>query len=317
MRLTLPDLDRRQLLRLALPAAVLPAALPIRPALASGPSEWPLVGLGTCCEEATDVADHVAAGVSAGYRLIDTAAHYPGESGVGDAIAALEARGVVRPGEVMTVTKVWFDDMGYEPALASARRSLQRLRRDRLDVLLIHFPGSPDAVQEPKRNRQLRAETWRALETLQADGYVRTIGVSNWSRRHLRETLGSASTRVTPQVLQTEVHPLLQQRDLRDDCAAAGVRVMGHCPLAHGAASLLSHPTLARIGAARGRSPAQVALRWAVQRDVLPVPHASSAARLRENLEGALGFELSADELALVDAMDAGERVSFDPKLIA
>ena len=82
-------------------------------------------------------------------------------------------------------------------------------------------------------------------------------------------------------------------------------------------AEVLSHPTLARIGAARGRSPAQVALRWAVQRDVLPVPHASSAARLRENLEGALGFELSADELALVDAMDAGERVSFDPKLIA
>ena len=158
------------------------AALPHWPASAALATEaWPLLGLGTCCEEPEEVAAQVTSAVNAGYRFIDTAAHYPGESGVGDALSALEARGVVRPGEVQVCSKVWFDDMGYEPALSSARGSLARLRRERLDLLLIHFPGSPDARQDPKANRLRRAETWRALETLQADGYVRAIGLSNWT----------------------------------------------------------------------------------------------------------------------------------------
>lgn len=121
------------------------------PAAASAASEaWPLIGLGTCCEEPAEAAAQVVSAVEAGFRLVDTAAHYPGESGVGDALAALEARGAVRPGEVQVCSKIWFDDMGYEPALSSARGSLERLRRERLDVLLIHFPGSPDARQDPK-----------------------------------------------------------------------------------------------------------------------------------------------------------------------
>ena len=119
------------------------------------------------------------------------------------------ARGAVSRSDVSVCTKIWFDDLGYEPALASAMRSMRRLNREQLDLLLIHFPGTIDTVQDPKRNRQLRQETWRALEALQADGRVRRIGVSNWTRRHLRETL--ASCRVKPQVLQTEVHPRLQQ----------------------------------------------------------------------------------------------------------
>ena len=311
-----PYIDRRQ----AVSASLL--SLGVAPlshwSTAAAASEaWPIIGLGTCCEEPAAVAAMVVSGVEAGFRLVDTAAHYPGESGVGDALISLEERGAVRPGEVQVCSKVWFDEMGYEPALSSARGSLARLRRERLDVLLVHFPGSPDARQDPKANRLRRAETWRALETLQADGYVKTIGVSNWTRRHLRETL--ASCRVPPQLMQTEVHPLLPQIELREDCAAAGIRVMAHCPLAHGAPALLRHPTLRALGEARGATPAQVALRWAVQRGVLPVPHASSAARQRENLLAALEptFELTPAELARVDALETGERVAFDPGLIA
>ena len=170
----LPALDRRQ----AVSASLL--SLGVAPlshwsAAAAASEAWPLIGLGTCCEEPAAAAAQVTSAVEAGFRLVDTAAHYPGESGVGDALSALEARGVVRPGEVQVCSKVWFDDMGYEPALSSARGSLARLRRERLDLLLIHFPGSPDARQDPKANRLRRAETWRALEMLQADGYVRTI----------------------------------------------------------------------------------------------------------------------------------------------
>ena len=175
-----PALDRRQ----AVSASLL--SLGVAPlshwsAAAAASEAWPLIGLGTCCEEPAAAAAQVTSAVEAGFRLVDTAAHYPGESGVGDALSALEARGVVRPGEVQVCSKVWFDDMGYEPALSSARGSLARLRRERLDLLLIHFPGSPDARQDPKANRLRRAETWRALETLQADGYVRAIGLSNWT----------------------------------------------------------------------------------------------------------------------------------------
>ena len=146
MRLPPVQMDRRQASAsmFALPLA----ALPHWPASAALATEaWPLLGLGTCCEEPEEVAAQVTSAVNAGYRFIDTAAHYPGEAGVGDALAALEAGGVVRPGEVAVCSKVWFDDMGYEPALASARRSLARLRRERLDLLLVHFPGSPDARQ--------------------------------------------------------------------------------------------------------------------------------------------------------------------------
>eukprot|EP00964_Phaeocystis_antarctica_P155471 scaffold124672_cov54-Phaeocystis_antarctica.AAC.1 len=181
-----------------------------------------VVGIASPGPSPSPSPSQVVSAVEAGFRLVDTAAHYPGESGVGDALAALEARGAVRPGEVQVCSKIWFDDMGYEPALSSARGSLERLRRERLDVLLIHFPGSPDARQDPKANpnpnpnpnpspnpnpnsnpnpnpnpnpspnpnsnpnpnpdpdptpnqdpkanRLRRAETWRALETLQAQG---------------------------------------------------------------------------------------------------------------------------------------------------
>ena len=122
--------------------------------------------------------------LAAGYTLLDTAAHYGSEVAVAPAIDEAIARGYLDKRDLTVVTKIWFDSMGYEKALASARRSLANLCADRLDTLLVHFPGPPDAIQEPRRNAQLRAETWRALEALQADGLVATIGISNYNRRH-------------------------------------------------------------------------------------------------------------------------------------
>ena len=120
-------------------------------------SALPRLGLGTCCDEPEEAREQVLGALDAGYRLIDTAAHYPSEMAVGDAIATAFESGTLRSKEDLTVcTKIWFDEMGYEPALASIQRSLHRLRLDKLGVLLIHFPGAPDAVQDPKRNRRLR-----------------------------------------------------------------------------------------------------------------------------------------------------------------
>ena len=169
----------RSLPRRTLVGAAAALSIPREYAMASQPSlDLPSIGLGTCCDEAEVARDLIVDGLAAGFRLLDTSSHYPSESVVGEAIEIAEARGIVRRRDVTVCTKVWFDDMGYEPALASAVRSLSRLRAEQLDLLLIHFPGTIDAVQEPKRNSEVRRATWRALEQLQADGRVRNIGIS-------------------------------------------------------------------------------------------------------------------------------------------
>eukprot|EP00967_Tisochrysis_lutea_P145566 scaffold273433_cov28-Tisochrysis_lutea.AAC.1 len=285
------------------------------PARAGADLVLPPIGLGTCCDDAPTALHLVSLGLQAGYRLIDTAGHYDSEPAVGAAIDKAVEHGILRDkGEVTVCTKIWFTEMGYDKTIAAARRSLENLRSDQIDLLLVHFPGSPDSVQDPKRNRELRASTWRALETLRDDGLVRSIGVSNWSRRHLRETL--ATCRIHPSVMQTEVHPRHQQEELREDCRAAGIKVMAHCPLAHGSPLLLGDPTLMRIANNYGKSPAQIALRWSLQKGVIPLPHGSSKTRITENL-GALSFELSASSMASIDGLEVGDRAAFNPSLIA
>lgn len=304
--------------RRAVISSVAAASVSLQPpvfASASSIAGMPAIGLGTCCDNYEDSYAAAVAGLNAGFRLVDTAAHYESEPAVGDALASWRADGGVR-----TVTKVWFDDMGFEPALASARRSMSNLKMEQLDILLIHFPGSIDAVQSPARNRKLRQETWRALETLLADGHCRSIGVSNYNRRHLKETL--ASCRVQPMVLQTELHPRWPQSELVDYARECGVAsIMAHCPLAHGSPALLASQTLARLAQERGNgcTPAQLCLRWSIDKGFIPIPHATSAARLRENLAAASLDPLSATERLAIDALEATgseARVSFDPSLI-
>lgn len=284
--------------------------------------QLPSIGLGTCCDDYDDSRQTILAGLAEGYRLIDTAAHYESEVAVGDAIVEARRRGIIKDASaVTTVTKVWFDDMGFEPTLASAKRSMSNLQTEQLDVVLVHFPGTIDSVQSPARNRKIRAETWRALETLLADGRCRAIGVSNYSRRHLKETLASCS--VAPMLMQCELHPRLPQTDLVDYARSNGVEtIMAHCPLAHGSPALLGHPTLLRLSQARGQgcTPAALCLRWSMDRGLVPIPKSSSQARLRENRAAASMPPLSAEERAAIDLLEASgpdARVSFDPALIA
>jgi len=304
-------LPRRSVLAAGLGAAV---GLPQPTKGATSP--LPRIGLGSCCDDYETSLATVREGLNAGYRLVDTAAHYESELAVGAALA--EARSSSLKDEIRTVTKIWFDDMGYEPALASAKRSLKNLQVDQLDVLLIHFPGTIDAVQSPARNRQLRADTWRALEKFLDDGYCRSIGLSNYNRRHLRETLKSCT--IVPQVLQTELHPRFQQRELIEVARSAGIQtIMAHCPLAHGSPALLQDPTLRKLSEARGdgTTPAMLCLRWSLDNGFVPIPKASSRARLDENLRVLKMMPLSAEERAAIDALDVGDRVSFNTDLIA
>ena len=217
------------------------------------------------------------------------------------------------------VTKVWFDQMGYESTLAAAAQSMETLQVEQLDILLVHFPGSIDAVQSPTRNQKLRGATWKALETLLTDGRCRAIGVSNYNRRHLKETLASCS--VPPMILQTELHPRLPQKELIAYARTNGIAsIMAHCPLAHGSPLLLKDPRLQALAAKRGCSTAQLCLRWAMDQGFLPIPKASNSARLRENLAATSMAPLTPEELRAIDALEAAgpdARVSFDPSLIA
>jgi len=268
------------------------------------------VGLGTCCAKGEQSVQQVLAGLTAGYRLIDTASHYENEEAVA---TALEQAKIPR-GDVKLVTKVWFDDMG-DKAGAAIQESLARLRTDYVDVLLVHFPGSIDAVQSPATNRRRREQTWRALESAHKSGVAKTIGVANYTRRHLKELLGYCQ--VPPAINQLEIHPYFQQVDLVDYCLSKGVQPMAFSALAHGELRLLENTVLQDIATAHNVTAAQVVLCWHLQRGIPPVVFSASAARLKENLNVS-GLTLSDSEMTKISFVDRGSgRVGFDPNLIA
>ena len=255
----------------------------------------PLIGFGVFQVPPEATAKVVSSALQAGYRSIDTAAVYDNEVGTGDAI---RASGLPR-GDVFLTTKLWNDEQGYDSTLAAFDASLGRLGVDFVDLYLVHWPC-------PAQDRYL--DTWRAFERLLADGRVRAIGVSNFQPAHL-ERLREHSG-IVPAVNQVELHPLLQQRELRAYHAAHGIATEAWSPLVRG--QLLSDPTLAGIAARHDRSAAQIVLAWHLAMGTIIIPRSVTPSRIRENLD--IGdIRLSADETAAIDAMDRGERIGPDP----
>jgi 2,5-diketo-D-gluconate reductase A len=259
--------------------------------------EIPQVGLGVFqTPEGEEVEGAVRAALEAGYRLIDTAAVYGNEVGVGRAI---RASGLPRE-EVFVTTKLWNAHHAREDALRAFDESLERLDCGYVDLYLIHWPL-------PMEGRFTQA--WKALETLYGDGRVRAIGVSNFKPHHLEELLKGAGT--VPAVNQIELHPLLQQNETRAYCAERGIAVESYSPLMQGGAAL-EHPVVAGLARKYGKTPAQVILRWHVQSGFIVIPKSARAERIRENLD-LFDFELSADEMRQIEGMDQGRRIGADP----
>jgi 2,5-diketo-D-gluconate reductase A len=255
----------------------------------------PQIGFGVFQIPEAETAAAVTSALEAGYRSIDTAAIYRNESGVG---AALKAAGLPRD-ELFVTTKVWNNDQGYDETLRAFDASIARLGLDRLDLYLIHWPT-------PKRGRY--PDTWRALEKLLADGRVRAIGVSNFLPEHLRAVAALGGT--VPAVNQIEVHPALQQRDAQEAGAELGVATEAWSPLAQ--AAVLSDPAVLRIATDHDRTPAQVVLRWHVQQGRIVIPKSVTPSRIRENLR-IFDFELTAGELAAIDALESDGRTGPHP----
>lgn len=256
--------------------------------------EMPLEGLGVfqvtdeaVCERSVSVA------LRAGYRLVDTAACYGNERAVG---AALRASGVVR-GEAFLVSKVWVQDAGYERTMASFERTLENLGTDYLDLYLIHMPFGD------------YHGSWRAMEDLLAQGRVRAIGVCNFLPDRLADLV--LTYEVVPAVNQVELHPFCQQRELRQLMARYGIAPMAWAPFAEGQRGIFADPTLAGIGAAHGKTPAQVVLGWLRQEGVVAIPKSVHEERILENLN-VDDFELAPAEMAQIDAMDERHPLILD-----
>ncbi|KRD53826.1 aldo/keto reductase [Microbacterium sp. Root280D1] len=257
--------------------------------------EMPQLGYGVFQVPDAETTAAVAAALDAGYRSIDTAAIYGNEAGVGRAIAE---SGIPRD-ELFVTSKVWISDHGYDAALRAYDASLERLGLDHLDLYLIHWP-TPALATYP--------ETWRALESLYADGRVRAIGVSNFEPEHLARIASEGG--VVPAVNQVELHPALQNRAVAEANAQRGILTEAWSPLAQGA--VLSDRSVVEIAERHERTPAQIVLRWHLQQGRIVIPKSVTPARIAENLD-VFGFELTDDELAAVDRLERDGRTGPHP----
>jgi 2,5-diketo-D-gluconate reductase A len=255
----------------------------------------PQLGFGTFQVSPRDTERVVSTALEAGYRSIDTAAAYHNEKGVGKAIAS---SGLPRD-EIFVTTKLWNADHGYDRALRAFEASARRLGLDTVDLYLIHWPV-------PSADRYV--ETWKALEKLAADGRVRAIGVSNFAVEHLQRLF--AETGTVPAVNQIELHPYFTQSELRELHAQHGIATEAWSPLAQGAA--LSDRTIIRLADRYGVTPAQLVLRWHLQLGNIVIPKSANPTRIRQNRD-VFSFELSAQDVEAITALDTGRRRFADP----
>lgn len=257
----------------------------------------PQLGLGVYKVENDIAAPLVSHALTNGYRLIDTASMYENEVGVGQGIAA---SGVPRE-EVQVATKFWMDDLGFENTLKAFDKSLKLLGLDYLDFYLIHWPA-------PKRGL-LYVDSWRAMEKLKNEGLIRSIGVCNFHTHHIDEILKVAEHK--PVMNQIELHPWLTQEKTLAYDTAHSIVTQAWSPLARG--KILEEQSLATLADKHGKSIAQIVLRWHIQRGVAVIPKSNSMERIIENMN-VFDFELSADEVASITALNTNFRTGVDPE---
>ncbi|MEV0842075.1 aldo/keto reductase [Actinocatenispora sera] len=267
----------------------------------------PALGFGVFQSSPEETATAVETALRVGYRHIDTAAAYFNERQVGEGIR----RSGVDRADVFVETKVWVSDYGYDTTLHAFDKAARKLGVDQLDLLILHQPA-------PDRFDQTIA-AYQALETLLADGKVRAIGVSNFMPHHLDELL--KQTTIVPAVNQIELHPYFAQPEVQRADAEHGILTQAWSPIGgitfypgwgEHRRNVLDDPTIGAIAAEHGKSPAQVMLRWQLQHGRSAIPKSTNSGRIAENFD-VFDFELTADQVASMDALDTGVRNGPDP----
>lgn len=255
----------------------------------------PSLGFGTWTISDREAEEVVRKAIQTGYRLIDTAAAYGNEDGVGRAIAAC---GIPRD-DLFVTTKVWNDSHGFDRTLSAFDESLGRLGLDVVDLYLIHWPV-------PSQGRFV--ETWKALIRLRDEGRAQSIGVCNFQPEHLHRLLDE--TGVTPSVNQIELHPFFQQTELRSIHRDRGIVTEAWSPLAK--ARFLDHPVLVEIARKHGKTPAQIVLRWHLENEIVAIPKTVHEERMKENFS-IFDFSLDPEDRRGLEALDRPHRISNDP----
>ncbi|KIQ93685.1 putative oxidoreductase YtbE [Anoxybacillus thermarum] len=255
----------------------------------------PWLGLGVYkVEEGDEVKRAVRTALEVGYRHVDTAAFYQNEEGVGQAI---RESGIPRD-QIFVTTKVWNSDQGYESTLKAFHTSLKKLGFDYIDLYLVHWPV-----------KGKYKETYKALEKLYKDGFVRAIGVSNFQIHHLEDIL--ADCEIKPMVNQVEFHPRLTQKPLLAFCKQHHIQLEAWSPLMRGG-ELLNEPTLINIAQKYEKTPAQVILRWDLQHEVVTIPKSVTPERIAQNAN-IFDFTLTKEEMDAIDALNENRRIGPDP----
>lgn len=265
-----------------------------------GHISMPVLGFGVFQVPPTECARCVTAALENGYRLIDTAQAYYNEEGVGQAISV---SGIPRE-DLFLTTKVWVSNAGEKRAAASIEESLEKLRTDYIDLVLIHQPYGD------------YYGTWRALRAAQKAGKIRAIGVSNFHRDRYQDLVEFSG--VIPAVNQMETHVFWQQTELQEQMARYGTTLMSWGPFAEGKNDIFRNPLLMRIGAAHGKTAAQVALRYLTMLGIVCIPKTTHAERMRENMN-IFDFELTDAEMAQIAALDEKKSLfcdHYDPGFI-
>lgn len=256
--------------------------------------EIPALGYGTYkVERGREAFEGTLWALEAGYRHIDTASMYGNESDIGDAV---RQSGIPRE-EIFITTKVWNSDQGFDRTLKAFDASLSRLKSGYIDLYLIHWPVEI-----------LRNETYRALESIYAEGRVRAIGVSNFTINHLEELTSKFDT--IPAVNQVEFSPYLYQKDLLNYCNSKGILIEAYSPLIRG--RKMNDPRLRKIGEKYGKDPAQILIKWGLQHKLVSLPKSSRKDRILSNAD-VFDFEISPDDMELLDSFNENFRIAWDP----
>lgn len=254
----------------------------------------PKIGFGTYkLKDENETIDTIKYALKVGYRFIDTASFYGNEEWIGKAIKESK----IKRDDIFLATKVWNDSHGYDKAIDSFEKSMKKLDIDYLDLLLIHWPT------------KLNKETWRAFESLYELGKVRAIGVCNFKIGHLEELRKTA--KIMPMVNQIEVHPCFSQKEIVNYCNNYKIQVIGWSPIMKG--QLLEVPLMMDLAEKYNKTIAQIALRWHIQKGIIPIPKSSHYGRIADNID-IFNFELSEEDMIKVDKLDRNETISGIPE---